>query len=578
MPLEPQSNHPRNMISRNEYDSAALEQINDNPDFSEHAVRLHLLCYSVIDYIGNTKLSWFTRVRIQHGYFGLLQIDLLNSIHKDDPFDLRNVDENDFEALQGLVRYQLQWFLDNPFHGAYEDSRFILQELSFTEREAVKRLDDNSNDSGLSNCSFELDHKALSTNGYRRLLESYLAEFYRRLPYLSPGKRVVELMAQEASGSGSLINFTSGCGEILVELSKNAHPPDHVDGYISVEARPVYFLEGLLCELNLWAVSDRLGESDVYSEGGDIFKVVTDTDSTKYDIAIGFASPADSFDSEYLRNQRFLNQLLPAGADYPEAYLTALIESVEPSQGKVVVAVPISMLHSNSAYQTRSRLIANRQITKVIEVEDSECGPIAVLSLGGFEREDSELVELVKGTQSVKIPFHRVQDGNDDLDLRPSRYLRSVEYRFREVLEIFDDTRMPERLRPRFVALLEKLDSDWNPGDLVEIRKVVEEFLKTIRHKNPALLPDDVFNLREGRIPACVLFLGGRPDFRFPRRWQKARPVIPASVFHALSLCVDFGNQGAHGNGSNLDGSAFNASLYSMIVALKWLSGNLDRL
>lgn len=561
-----------------DYELCVKGQISKRNDYSEHAIRLHLLAYSVIDYIRLTKQNWLTARHIRNGYFGLLHKMLLDSVLEDDPFGLRSADENDFEALKNFVRNQIHWFLDNPFQGTSDDSRFITQELSFTEPEAVERIDNNFDDADLVYCSFRINHQVLSINGYQKLLNSHLSEFYRRLPFLSPGKKVVELMAQEVTGSGSLINFTSGCGDILVELSTRAFQPDHVDGFISVEARPVYFLEGLLCELNLWAVSDRLGECSVYSEGGDIFEVVTGEDSTKYDIAIGFASPADSFDSAYLRNQRFLNQLLPTGADYPEAYLTALLESVEPSQGKVVVAVPINMLLSNSAFPTRSRLIANRQITKVIEVDDSECGPIAVLSIGGLAREDPELVEFVKGTQSVKIPFHRVKQGNDDLDLRPSRYLRSVEYRFREVLEIFNDSIMPNSLRPRFVALLEKLDSDLTPGDLVEIRSFVEEFLKTIREKKPALLPEVVFNMREGRITACVLFLGGKADFKPRPRWDRPSAVIPSSVFHALSLCVDFGNQGAHGNSHNLDSSAFTASLYSMIVALKWLSGNLDRL
>jgi len=568
------------VIKIEDFDGLLDSLKNKNSEYDEHVLRLHLLGYSVLNHIDQTKLCWSLRQNILHGYDGLLDPLLIRRLSTEDPFDLRHCSVSDTDNLKRLVIFQINGFIElsRKRESEFDSPNELFHALSFTDPEAVG--EDKKNE------SFSVSPQKLSRKSYLQIADYFIDEFYNLSSY-HPNEKFTSLIVDQISVDDvdRILNLNCGCGAILLELGRRFSEKS----YSFIEAAARNSCERFLCEISLCTIADKIGEPYVVED--DRFETTVDdyTSSHHYkaprevfDLAIGIvlttdgATPRD-FDPIFYK--------LSQGTQNFENVYVELLLSLISNRGKVVAVVPARFLFSSDSRNLRGAYLSRDWILSISDVPidyiPKNFGPMSIIVFDLSKKSERfRKVVFASGADRIEKVTDAILENNSDLDLRPSRFFNSVEYKFRNAFELFEAGYLDKKLKSELREIVEALDDPRRFRTLFNpCRRLLEAICHRIIEKEKDLIPYAVHKAKDGiNLKNCLDYLSGE-TVKIPVPKKKPEPYclprakFPAHVSSCVKICKELGDKNSHFYRQDVGINAYRSAVYALLETLEWFYG-----
>lgn len=560
-----------------------LDRLLKDTVYSESTLRLHLLLFSFTTHPSNGDLYEY-----RMGYY--LDPDVLEQLVDDDDLPIAELGNDDFKTF---LRLQLSGFLERVRQIEPNDMGHwdFLSELEFEGSEEAIVISEEPD--GRKKAT--IDNARISPGLRSRLIDYDIRSLGYRLQTSWPQKIVDKLVECIVPSERCRIYcFDAGIGDIVVKLSERYR-----------DLSPVYevdvdtHLEKWLCEVNLFAnnledtkigyIDDRF---ERIVESLEEHKSSTDSEELKelirwdiifdlFDIGIGIAEPYDRIIDN-------VDKDLFAWCYGTKGFENAAVElmyRVLKNDGHAAIAVPQGFLFAKNSQTLRERLLNFNVIDCVEDVDAGKASSVQdVSSILLVRRNRTKTSVSFSGDSDEYEQVEKAREeilGTDDFDIRPSAHSRknSLEYRYREIEDIFRLGYLDEGLRNVFRKIRSALEEGNLEGLLNPCRKIIEATSIRLFEKMNATVPRFVYTNKNGGINLAnaIKLLNGDEVWIKPQKHSLSKRILPAHVGDCLIFSKALADKDSHLYADLVGKFAYEAAVLALFEFLIWFKGYMDK-
>lgn len=574
-------------------------------DFDNHVIRLHLMAYSVkemIDRLNNqydpaeldseeNALYEDDLNLIPHGYYGLLRYEIVRLMEERDPLKIKNLPDDRTDDLHNLLRFQVSEFQNKPrepvYYYEYEGLKDLVNELSFTDPEAVYLRPPRVKPVGFDKIfsideeKYVIDYSRLSIDSYKRYSDYLITEFYKGDQFLRPDEILDHMLdGLQLQDINSINCINIGVGNVLWTLRKK-YPDTDLNKGVVIQSRNI--CESFLCAVNLWPLTWYLREPYIKFDNPfeEREKEVVEKKRPwpgPYDLTLGVVS-----EHEFL--EKSLNpDIFTISHDSTEVenqYIELLLAKLSES-GQASIAVPERYLYSSHSRPSREFYLNKGWISRIKEVPQENAGnSFGKMVIIHFDRSNpvSEMhrISFRSGTETTSWTIEEIREKNPQLDLRPSRFLDSVEYEYRDIFELFEKGHLDKNLKGDLVTILSSLTdgsvfkNNFNPS-----RNILEAIYRQLFLTEKPLPESELFFDQQDRInlERCWRYLSGmgvqRDKHGSSLLKRQGGERFPPHVKDCAKMCQGLTNKNSHYYEGDATLYEYRAAVNALLVTLDW--------
>lgn len=530
------------------------------PDLSEHLIRLHLIAYSAV---AHPVLGPRVPVQVHFLYVNrLLEGKYLEQLLSVDPLDIIACSEGD---VIDLLSFQIERFvkISRPNFSSSETYQELFEELSFTDPDAVVSMNNGA--------SHSVKSGLLSIRSRVQLFEFHIDQFFRDNSYRWPSALLEHFTdSVQLNGGESVYSLTAGTGELIAAINNKHH---EIDLWFTVHANGP--CESFLCEMNLFAH----GVKNVLVNSNHRFDEVPDdfrgrNDPELFDIVVGITglTEIDILDDNFFR--------IASRQEKAEIADIELSVNLLKQNGRAFLLVPNDFFFNEEGRLFREYLVGSKLVETIIEISlPSSKGQISTPILMVLHKREvtcnnNELI-FKRGDTIVAKDLAAVRENNPHLDLRPLRFLDSIEFEYKELFELFDHQHLNGKLRNDLIEILEALKGNRRYDNLFNSSRIILEAIydSLISKYKPSPRRLFIDSSNRIRLENCWRYFSGMSVAQYtndPKPVIPSRALFPPHIQATAKICQSFGNTNSHYHKGESSLSSFRSSAFALLDLLEW--------